>query len=138
MCGDIEEEEGGNEHLYARFLQSAHQAIHDAVDHRGGGRDRLSEEEGPISDGALHAYMDGLFADVLKACVKDGARIAESGRYRLLSAQAVVLARLAGFFAGHLSLHQDPLRSAMESLMAGYSEQDDGDPHEHEHHHHHG
>ena len=132
MCGDLEEDQGGGEAAYAAFLRAAHAAIHDAVEHRGGGRARLNG--GEPSDGDLHAYMDGLFADVLRACVGDGGRVDEAHRYRVLAAQAVVLARLAGFLAGRLDLGQDPLRSAIEALMAGYAA---GDGHDHHDHHHH-
>jgi hypothetical protein len=132
MCGDLEEEEAAEATAYAAFLVAAQAAIHDAVDHRGGARERLGAQSGPPSDHDLYAYMDGLFADVLRACIKDGGRIQEASRYRLLSAQAVVLARLAGFVAGRLARDQDPLRSTIEALMAGYAEES-GHGHDHVH-----
>ena len=57
-------------------------------------------------------------------------------RYRLLASQAVVLARLAGFVAAHLDVRQDPLRSNIEAMMAGYArhEHDEADHHDHHHH----
>ncbi|MDB6092084.1 MAG: hypothetical protein JWN85_4868 [Gammaproteobacteria bacterium] len=51
---------------------------------------------------------------------KDGKRVGEPGHYRVLASQAIVLARLAGFLAGRLDLREDPLRSSIEALMAGY------------------
>ena len=136
MCGDLEEDEDqGVVKAYDLFLHAAQSAIHDAVDHRGGSRNRLG---GPTtSDADLHAYMDGLFADILRACINDNGRMPEGQRYRVLSSQAVVLARLAGFLASHLDLGQDPLRSAIEAMMAGYArpEHEDGDHHDHHHHH---
>jgi hypothetical protein len=126
MCGDLEEEDGEGARLYAGFLQNAHAAIHEAIDHRGGARSRLdSTGDAPaaLSDASMHAYMDGLFGDILNACIKDGRRAAEPDRYRVLCSQSVVLARLAGFLAGQLATSEDPLRNSIEALMAGYGEQ---------------
>ncbi|MHB8816606.1 MAG: hypothetical protein ACYDAE_25545 [Steroidobacteraceae bacterium] len=125
MCGDLEEPDGESERLYGGFLQAAEAAIHEAVDHRGGSRRRIEQQEGDsgdrLSDASLHAYMDGLFADVLSACVKDARRACSPERYRVLASQAVVLARVAGFLAGHLDPREEPLASSIEALMAGYA-----------------
>ncbi len=129
MCGDFEEDREGVDQAYGAFLHAAHAAIHDAVDHRGGSR---SLPDGALSDRDLHRYMDGLFADILRACITDGGRAGDADRYRLLSGQAVVLARLAGFVAGRLDLGQDPLRTTLEAVMAGYAAEPEA------HHHHHG
>jgi hypothetical protein len=132
MCGDLEEEDTEGERLYAAFLQAAHTAIHEAVDHRGGSRARLDEEApgGAVSDAALHGYMDGLFGDILNACLKDGRRVGPGDAYRVLASQSVVLARVAGFLAGHLDLHGDPLRNSIEALMAGYNAESSGHTHD--------
>ena len=128
MCGDLEEDDTELQRLYAGFLQAAHTAIHEAVDHRGGSRGSLvdgrdaghDEREGDVSDASLHRYMDGLFGDILNACIKDARPVGEAGSYRVLASQAVVLARLAGFLARQLDLRSDPLRTSIEALMAGY------------------
>jgi hypothetical protein len=124
MCGDLEEEDTEAERLYAVFLQAAHTAVHEAIDHRGGSRARLEERSddqgGAIPDAALHSYMDGLFGDILNACIKDGRKAGDTDAYRVLAAQSVVLARLAGFVARHLDLREDPLRNSIDALMAGY------------------
>ena len=158
MCGDLEEEDTEAERLYAAFLQSAHTAIHEAIDHRGGSRNRLDGHAadqtagqtagqtsdqtagqtdsqvdgrpGAVSDAALHGYMDGLFGDILNACIKDGRRVGGPDAYRVLASQSVVLARLAGFLAGHLDLREDPLRTSIEALMAGYDAENSGHTHE--------
>jgi hypothetical protein len=150
MCGDLEEEDTEAERLYAAFLQSAHTAIHEAIDHRGGSRSRLDGhaagqtadqtadhtdsqadgQPGAVSDAALHGYMDGLFGDILNACIKDGRRVGGPDAYRVLASQSVVLARLAGFLAGHLDLREDPLRTSIEALMAGYDAQNPGHTHD--------
>ena len=124
MCGDLEEEDTEAERLYGAFLQAAHTAVHEAIDHRGGSRSRLddqaSDQNGAVSDAALHVYMDGLFGDILNACIKDGRQAGDTDAYRVLAAQSVVLARLAGFVARHLDLREDPLRNSIDALMAGY------------------
>jgi hypothetical protein len=142
MCGDLEEVDTEAERLYAAFLQSAHTAIHEAIDHRGGSRSRLDGhaagqtadqadgQTGAVSDAALHSYMDGLFGDILNACIKDGGRVGGPDAYRVLASQSVVLARLAGFLAGHLDLREDPLRTSIEALMAGYDAQSSGHTHD--------
>ena len=132
MCGDLEEQDTEGERLYAAFLQAAHTAIHEAVDHRGGSRRRLEEHrrdpEGRLSDESLHGYMDGLLGEVLTACIKDGRLVGGADQYRVLASQSIVLARLAGFLASQLDLREDPLASVIEALMAGYAPQE---PHEH-------
>ena len=109
-------------------------AIHESIDHRGGSRNRLDEraadQPGAVSDAALHGYMDGLFGDILNACIKDGRRVAGADAYRVLASQSVVLARLAGFLAGHLDLREDPLRTSVEALMAGYDAENSGHTHD--------
>jgi hypothetical protein len=123
MCGDLDEEDGEAERMYAAFLNAAHAALHEALEHRGGSRARLENQGGAVSDDSLHGYMDGLFGDILNACIKDGRRVGGADRYRVLAAQAVVLARAAGFLAGQLDLREDPLRTSIGALMDGYESQ---------------
>lgn len=134
MCGDLEESDGGSERLYDVFLQTAEAAIHEAIDHRGGSRRRIEQEgdsaDQQLCDDALHAYMDGLFADVLGACIKDARKAPPAERYRLLASQSIVLARLAGLLAGHRDPREEPLASSIEALMAGYSSR--GSSHAHD------
>ena len=137
MCGDLEEDDTEAQRLYAGFLQAAHAAIHEAIDHRGGSRAALMEKAGSegdaeaegVADSSLHRYMDGLFGDVLNACIKDAKHLDDGASYRVLASQAVVLARLAGFLAGQLDLRSDPLRTSIEALMTGYESEHVG--HEH-------
>jgi hypothetical protein len=142
MCGDLEEDDTEAQRLYAGFLQAAHAAVHEAIDHRGGSRAALMEKalvekadsEGDaatdsVADSSLHRYMDGLFGDVLNACIKDAKHLDDGASYRVLASQAVVLARLAGFLAGQLDLRSDPLRTSIEALMTGYESEHVG--HEH-------
>jgi len=130
MCGDLEEQDSEAERLYGQFLFAAQTAIHDATEHRGGNRARLDGHEGPLPDKDVFGYMDGLFADVLGACLRDAKRVSEPERYRVLSSQAVVLAKLAGFLAGHLDLREDPLRTSISALMGGYDSAASGPAHD--------
>jgi hypothetical protein len=137
MCGDLDEEDPREAALYTRFRTRAAAVL------------RESGANG--ADGAENAatYMEKLFADALSRCVCDGDAAEESRRYELLSLQPIVLARLAGFLAAHVSLREDPLRSVIDALMHGYSEaeriesdhghsheDEDGHSHAHNYHHH--
>lgn len=125
MCGDLEEADSESERLYDLFLQAAQEAVHEAIEHRGGSRARImsppADRPNPLSDESLHAYMDGLFGDILSACIKDARGTDAVERYRVLASQSVVLARLAGFLAGHLDPHEQPLATSIDALMDGYA-----------------
>jgi hypothetical protein len=87
--------------------------------------------------------MDKLFADALQRLVRDHEAVGADQRYQRLAGQPLVLARLAGLLAAHLSLEEDPLRKVIEALMHGYAEAEtvapdhghDHDHHGHDHHH---
>jgi hypothetical protein len=124
MCGDMEEEDSEAERLYAAFVHAANSVLHEVVEHRGGSRRLLDDSPGSLADVVLHRYMDGLFGDILKACIEDGRRVSVPERYRVLASQAVVLARAAGFIAGQLDPRDDPLKNSISALLAGYEAQD--------------
>ena len=133
MCGDLDEDESRLEdQLYGRFRLHARELL----------RGHKPHESAPPT-GDLNANMDRRFGDALSRCARDGD--GDGGGYDLLRAQPLVLARLAGFLAAHMSLQEDPLRKVMEALMHGYAEAEHIEPdhhghtHDHEHgHHHHG
>lgn len=125
MCGDLEEEDGLEAALCARFRAHA--------------RTLLKGPAGTAPGGGTAGYMDRLFADALARCVRDCDAADEGRRYELLAAQPVVLARLAGVLAAHSSLRDDPLRKVLEALMHGYAEAGHIEPdHAHDHAHEHG
>lgn len=135
MCGDLDEEGQSESELYARYIAHARAFLA-----------RRSQAGSTTPASELHAYMDRLLSDALVRCTRDTEETDENGRYRLLSVQPLVFARLAGFLAGHVSLQEEPLRKAIEALMHGYAEAETIEPdhgHEHEHghehddHHHH-
>jgi hypothetical protein len=119
MCGDLDEEDDEAGRLYAAFLHAA-QGMAQELTAKGASRASLDTPNGEIPDRALYAYMDGLFAETLSACIKDAGQVSPAQRYRVLSSQAVVLARVAGFLAGHLDLREDPMRMAASALLSGY------------------
>ena len=125
MCGEIDDEgsakSGAEAELLQRFLL------------RGGAL--LARP--PAGEG-MNAYLDALFADVIKRCVDDVQSASGADAARRLALQSVVLARAAGFLAGHAPLNDDPLRRVIEATMLGYGEADPaprqvGDGHRHSH-----
>ena len=130
MCGDLEEDEPGHFEslLYARFVGNAGAIL----EHQN--RQKTPDDE-------VVASIDKLFTDALGRAVKDVQATEDGKNYEMLSMQPLVFARLAGFLAGHLSLHEDPLHKVMEAMMHGYREAGEMEPdHGHDHgdgHHHH-
>ncbi|HEY7382984.1 MAG TPA: hypothetical protein VH743_04875 [Beijerinckiaceae bacterium] len=126
MCGDLEEEQRFEEQLYGRFRLHARELL----------RGRNTADARPsVKD--LNAYMDRLFTDALARCARDSEQCEDGDAYRLLAAQPLVFARLAGFLAAHVSLQEDPLRKVMEALMHGYAEAEQIEPDHHGHDHDH-
>ena len=125
MCGDLEEEDRFEGDLYQRFLVQSQAMLGKA----------------PAGGSDLNRYLDTLFNDLLKRCVTDAEQVASPNAYRQMAMQSLVLARLAGFLAGHVALNEDPMRKVMEALMHGYQEAEsppERDHHGHDHEHHHG
>ena len=127
MCGDLEEEDRFEGDLYQRFLVHSQAMLAKA----------------PAGGDELNRYLDKLFNDLLKRCVVDAEKVASPNAYRQVAMQSLVLARLAGFLAGHVALNEDPMRKLMEAMMLGYAEAEsppvhDHHGHEHGHEHAHG
>ena len=123
MCGDLEEEDKLEGDLYQRFLAHSRAML-----------------EQPLAVDDMNRYLDGLFQSLLKRCVDDAEQVASPNGYKQLAMQSLVLARLAGFLAGHVALNEDPMRKVMEALMLGYQEAEappERDHHGHEHGHDH-
>ena len=129
MCGDLDEEDQFEGDLYQRFLVHSQAMLAKA----------------PAGGDDLNRYLNSLFKDLLKRCVTDAEHVASPNAYRQVAMQSLVLARLAGFLAGHVALNEDPLRKLMEAVMLGYGEADappvqghHGHSHGHGHEHGHG
>ena len=132
MCGDLEEEDRLEADLYQRFLVQSQAML---------GRPLA----GPQQASDMHRYLDGLFNSLLQRCVNDAEQVASPNGYQQLAMQSLVLARLAGFLAGHVALNEDPMRKVLEAVMLGYGEaekppqrdhHDHGHDHDHHPHHH--
>ena len=126
MCGDLDEEDKLEGDLYQRFLVHSRAML-----------------EQPLAANDMNRYLDGLFQSLLKRCVDDAEQGASPNGYQQLAMQSLVLARLAGFLAGHVALNEDPMRKVMEALMLGYQEAEapparDHHGHDHDHGHDHG
>ena len=121
MCGDLEPEDRLETDLHQRFVVHAHAAL------------RV-----PTSRDEVNASLDGLFKSVLRQCLDDAEKATAGSAYRQMTMQSLVLARLAGFLAGHVALNEDPLRKVVEALMLGYQEADakhEQSAGHHDHHH---
>jgi len=123
MCGELEEEVSPEEESYARFVAHVHSFL-------AGLRARGKAED------VVHAHLDRLFRELLVAAVDPKKAPREMTGYQRLAMEPLVFARLAGFMAAHVPLHEDPLRRAIEALMLGYSEGEIAiADHDHEHPH---
>ena len=125
MCGDVEDE-GFEGDLYQRFLVHSQAML----------------ARSPTAGNDLNSYLDQVFTEVLNRCLHDAQAVPSSQAYRRVAMQSLVLARLAGFLAGHVALNEDPLRKLMEAMMLGYGEADlpvhgQGHGHGHDHGHDH-
>ena len=123
MCGDVEEDGSFEADLYQRFVLRSN---------------ALSRQGGTARD-PLNGYLDRLFADLLQRCIEDTKGWPPAEAYERMTMQSVVLARLAGFLAGHGALTDDPLRKVLEATMLGYGEAEAPLAiHDHDHEHGHG
>ena len=124
MCGDLEPDDRLQGDLFHRFRVHGQAAL-----------------AAPESSGEWNAYLDGLFKRVLRLCLDEAEaeQAGGGGAYRHMALQSLVLARLAGFLAGHVALNEDPMRKLLEAAVLGYQEADaaPGADH-HDHHDHHG
>jgi hypothetical protein len=123
MCGDLEEEKGGEDEVYSRFVAHANSFL------------MAMKREGRKTD-PVHAHLDRLFRQLLSDAIDPNRAPDEMGSYQRLAMEPLVFARLAGFIAAHVPLSEDPLRRVMEAMMLGYSEGEIAVPdHDHDHGH---
>ncbi len=126
MCGDLDEGDRLEGDLYERFLVHARALA-------SGARQRSGDD--------LNGYLDQLFGELLGRCLKDTDVSSIARAYERMAMQSLVLARLAGFLAGHVALNEDPLRKLLEAMMLGYRESElperlEDRHHGHDHHQH--
>jgi hypothetical protein len=126
MCGDLEEEEGQADEVHSRFVTHAKSFL-------------ASMKKERRNPDPVHAHLDRLFRELLSAAIDPNRAPDEMSGYQRLAMEPLVFARLAGFIAAHVPLHEDPLRRTIEALMLGYSEGEVAlADHDHDHEHPHG
>src|SRR5438034_1895961 len=102
MCGDLDEADEAQAQAFGHFLMR----VRPLVRHR-----KLRPAAPPAAgDVDLPGYMNGLFGELLTACVEDAEQAVTKEKLALVGAQAVVLARLAGLLAGSAASSGEPLR----------------------------
>ena len=116
MCGEIDDQVLVGQEMLDRFRVMAK-----SMDLLEAGKD----SEGPVNlaqaDGR-GAYMERIFGAGLARSLDDIARAQEDETIDALAAQAIALARLAGFLAGQLPPEADLFRALIEAVSAGHAE----------------
>lgn len=145
MCGEIDEQAALGQDLLEQMRVMARMLGVEGASGDAAPRD-LAEATGRA------AYMEQVFRQGLAHALGAVARAEEDEAVDALAAQAIALARLAGFLAGQLPPEADLFRATIEALTAGHSEPRDlaaekqreadrlhGHSHDHDDHdHHHG
>lgn len=93
--------------------------------------------EGLAEAGGRAAYMDRIFCSGLARAIDDIARADEDQTVDALAAQAIALARVAGFLAGQLPPEADLYRAVIEAMTSGHAEPREMTEAMASHHHHH-
>lgn len=143
MCGEIDEQvQVGQDLLEQMRVMARRQGLEPGAG-TGAAPTGLAEAEGRA------AYMEAVFRDGLARAMADIAAAEEDETVDALAAQAIALARLAGYLAGQLPPEADLFRALIEAVSAGHAEpqrlaaahraeQDHHHGHSHgDHHHHH-
>jgi hypothetical protein len=129
MCGDLEDDTRLDDELFARLLASA--KMHNASpDGRAGPQ---------AGEPGSRAWMTRQYQTALSQALSEVAAAPEGAHADALGGQAIVLARLAGFLAGHLPAKTDIFRNLVDAMLDGHREPElRAAEHEHAHHHAHG
>ena len=140
MCGEIDESVLVGQEMLDHFRAMANGMDLPAQAIPGDGPAGLAEEEGRA------AYMEKIFCSGLARALEDISRAEEDETVDALAAQAISLARLAGFLAGQLPPEADLFRALVDAISAGHAEpkkwteakrreHDQHHGHTHDHHH---
>lgn len=133
MCGDFEEDDLHDDHLFNRFLELAHQlGVKPSAE-------SLKSHLNLQNTDEREQYMTELFNAGLLRSVNDVQFIPKAGeKGETIAIQAIVFARLAGFLAAQLPAESNMMRALMEATLAGFgdAQQQVHDWEEHGHHHH--
>lgn len=128
MCGDLEEDTHLDDELFHWLLANA--KAHGAAPEE----PARSASEPPAETGS-QAWMSQRFRDALSSALTEIASAPEGERATAIGSQAIVLARLAGFLAGHLPPETDIFRNLVDALMDGHREPERRAHHRHAHAH---
>ena len=128
MCGDLDGDTALDEELFGWLIASA--KVHGAAP--GGAMSEL-----PSGEPGSNEYMTATFRGALTCSLTDIGKAPEGARIDAIRSHAIVLARLAGFLAGHLPPEMDVFRDVVDALMDGNREpQNSAAEHFHDHEHH--
>ena len=139
MCGEIDEQVLIGQELMDRARALSKKLGLPEAGAAGEPPKGLAEAEGRA------AYMERVFRGALAQALDDMARAEEDEAVDALASQAIALARVAGYLAGHLPAEADLYRAVIESATAGHAEARDAAEemtahhhhyHHHDHHHH--
>ena len=131
MCGEIDEQVVIGQELLDRARAMAKGMNLSEPGEAGDRPAGLAEAEGRA------AYMERVFRSGLARALEDIARAEEDETIDALAAQAIALARLAGFLAGQLPPEADLFRAVIEAMTAGHAEPAALTSALESHHHHH-
>jgi len=132
MCGELDEHVMIGQELLDRVRAMAKAMDLPQAAGAGDAPQGLAEAEGRA------AYMERVFQSGLARALDDLGRAEENETIDALAAQAIALARLAGYLAGQLPPEADLFRAVVEAVTAGHAEPKSTAEAWHDHHHHHG
>jgi hypothetical protein len=115
MCGDLEDTRLDDE-LFAWLVANA--KAHQVAP----GEPARSSSAPPAGEPGSSAWMGHRFRGALSEALSAIAAAPEGARAEAVGSQAIVLARLAGFLAGHLPPETDIFRNLVDALMDGHRE----------------
>lgn len=128
MCGEFDDEDYIDEHLFGRLIQLAGKHGVKPAESGAGAPADLSDQD------ARSQYLTALFQAGLTRALNDANNLPQGDRMDAVAGQAIVFARLAGFLAGQFPPGADLLRPTIEALMEGHREPGEY-AHSHDHHH---
>ena len=116
MCGEIDEQVLVGQELIERLRVMVKGIDLPETTTDGDGPVNLAAEDGRAT------YMERVFNAGLSCALEDIARAEEDEKIDALAAQAIALARLAGFLAGQLPPEADLFRALIDATSAGHAE----------------
>lgn len=135
MCGEIDEQVLIGQELLDRVKAVSKKLGLPEPAVSGDAPEGLAEAQGRA------AYMERVFRSGLARALDDVATADEDETIDALAAQAIALARVAGFVAGQLPAEADLYRAIIEAATSGHAEargisEAIGEAHHHHHYHH--